>query len=131
MDNAQVTIGGSRWKRPWAAALLACHGFLAMASTVEVQISALSFIPDQIAIQVGDRVEWVADASGHTVTADEGAFDSTHLWDTVPAGQRFGFTFEEPGIYRYFCGVHGGPGGSGMSGIVAVAVTGEIGRAHV
>ena len=30
---------------------------------------------EQVLVDVGDRVEWVADASGHTVTADDGAFD--------------------------------------------------------
>lgn len=35
-------------------------------------------------------------------------------------GQTFSRTFEQPGVVPYYCKVHGGTGGSGMSGVVKV-----------
>jgi plastocyanin len=36
-------------------------------------------------------------------------------------GQTFSMTFKTPGSYPYYCRVHGGPGGRGMSGTVTVS----------
>lgn len=101
--------------------LLLGYRLAGLAATIEVEIGDLSFIPDQIAVNVGDQVDWVAQTPEHTVTADDGAFDSNLFWDTVPQGERFSFTFDEPGVFRYYCGIHGGPGGAGMAGIVVVS----------
>lgn len=92
----------------------------AIAATHEIEIGEGSFHPDQIAIEVGDHVEWLALSPEHTVTADDGLFDSTQLYDTVPFGERFSFTFLTPGTYRYYCTIHGAPGGSGMAGVIVV-----------
>ena len=65
----------------------------------------------------GTTVVWTnGDATGHTVTADNGAFDSGNL----DQGATFKFTFNQPGAYAYYCRYHGGPGGQGMSGQVIV-----------
>ncbi len=52
----------------------------------------------------------------HTVTADDGSFDS----GTLNGGQSFSYTFEQPGEYPYYCALHGAPGGVGMAGTVTV-----------
>jgi len=75
------------------------------------------FAPRTITIDPDDEVTWRNDGETvHTVTADEGVFDSASL----AAGAQFSFTFSQPGTYAYYCAVHGAPGGVGMAGKVVV-----------
>lgn len=61
------------------------------------------FRPKEISIEPGTTVIWVNNgAQEHTVTDDDGAFDSG---DMAP-GDRFKFTFKKPGIYNYTCTPH-------------------------
>lgn len=94
---------------------------VARAATHEIEIGEGSFLPDQLSVDIGDRVEWVALSAEHTVTADDGSFDSLASWDTVPLGEKFGVTFLTPGVFRYYCTIHGSPGGSGMAGVIVVS----------
>lgn len=83
----------------------------------EVIVVDSDFRVDVISVPVGTTVTWVYSGSlPHTVTADDGSFNS----GTLGSGDAFSFTFEEPGSYPYYCRFHGGQGGSGMSGIVNV-----------
>jgi plastocyanin len=50
------------------------------------------------------------------VTADSGAFDS----GVLRGPQSFEHTFADAGEFAYYCDIHGGPGGAGMSGTVIV-----------
>lgn len=93
----------------------------AWAATHEIEIGEGAFLPDQLSVDIGDRVEWLALSAEHTVTADDGSFDSLATWDTVPLGEKFGVTFLTPGVFRYYCTIHGSPGGSGMAGIIVVS----------
>lgn len=93
----------------------------ASAATHEIEIGEGSFLPDQLSVDIGDRVEWLALSAEHTVTADDGSFDSLATWDTVPLGEKFGVTFLTPGVFRYYCTIHGSPGGSGMAGVIVVS----------
>ncbi len=90
-----------------------------VAATVDMT-PALTFEPAEIAVRVGDKVEWRNTSNlVHTVTADpritadasnvelpEGArpFNSA----AIPAGQVFRHTFTVPGTYRYLCLPHAG-----------------------
>jgi plastocyanin len=75
------------------------------------------FTPSQLTVQVGTEVVWTSDGQDpHTVTADDGSFDSGNL----ESGDTFSTTFDESGSFAYYCQIHGGPGGSGMSGVVVV-----------
>ena len=59
--------------------------------------------PKDVDIEVGTTVTWVNNgAQTHTVTDDDGAFDSG---DMAP-GDRFTFTFKKAGIYNYKCTPH-------------------------
>lgn len=70
-----------------------------------------------VRVAVGTEVEWTnTGRNPHTVTADDGSFDSG---DMQP-GDTFEFTFDEPGVYPYYCIYHGAPGGVGMAGIIVV-----------
>ena len=68
-----------------------------------VQITDSTFSPATLTIGVGDTVTWRnADDRPHTVTSNDGAFDSGNLDE----GQGFSFTFSEQGMYTYRCDYH-------------------------
>lgn len=84
---------------------------------VEVTVVDTSYQIRIIEVPVGTTVTWVYDgALPHTVTADDGSFNSP----TLGTGQSFSHTFDEAGSFPYFCRFHGAAGGAGMSGIVNV-----------
>ena len=84
-------------------------------TTVSVQDEL--FNPAQLQTTSGTMITW-ANVGGeqHTITADDGSFDS----GTINTGDTFSFTFAGPGMYPYYCQIHGGPGGQGMSGTIVV-----------
>lgn len=75
------------------------------------------FSPSNLTIQAGDTVRWTNGAGGmlHDVTADDGSFASQ-----TASSFTFEVTFDTPGEFRYYCSVHGAPGGAGMSGTITV-----------
>lgn len=52
----------------------------------------------------------------HSLTAVDGAFDT----GMVNPGESAELTFDEPGIYRIYCTLHGTAAGEGMAGVVVV-----------
>jgi plastocyanin len=85
--------------------------------TASVSIKDFEFQPKQVTIKAGTTVAWKNDGgSSHTVTADNGSFESP----TLGGGAAFSRKFTRPGTYRYHCAFHGGNGGEGMSGTVVV-----------
>jgi predicted lipoprotein with Yx(FWY)xxD motif/plastocyanin len=87
------------------------------AQTAQVGISGSRFSPNTLTVKKGTTVKWTnGGSSAHTVTADDGAFQS----DTLEAGGSFSFTFNEVGTFPYYCEIHGGKGGQGMSGVITV-----------
>ncbi len=103
---------------PLAALWLAVFPLAATAATVNVTVSDNRFSPSNVTIDVGDTVRWTNAAGGnsHDVTADNGSFGS----GTPVPSFTFSRTFNSVAQVRYFCSVHGGPGGAGMSGRVTV-----------
>lgn len=94
----------------------------ALGGTATVLIQNFTYQPQDLKIPVGTTVTWVNnDSAPHTVTADEGQFDSKLL----DQGQSFSFTFDQVGTFPYYCVFHGNPG-SGMTGIVMVLPAEEI-----
>jgi plastocyanin len=88
-----------------------------MGEEVATTIMDSSYEPAEITVSVGTTVVWTMNANlPHTVTADDGSFDS----GTLGNGESFSFTFEQSGEFPYYCAFHGGPGGAGMSGTVIV-----------
>lgn len=84
---------------------------------VDVDAADDFFAAEVIRVPVGTEVEWTnVGRNPHTVTADDGSFDSGNM----NPGDEWSWTFDEPGVYRYFCVYHGAPGGIGMAGIVVV-----------
>jgi plastocyanin len=85
--------------------------------SVAVKLVNRSFAPATVTIKVGTTVVWTSeDQVSHTVTADDGSFDS----GTMRRGDTFSHTFTEPGEYPYYCRFHGGQGGVGMAGTIVV-----------
>lgn len=94
----------------------------ALASAAQINIAVVDnrFSPKETTINLGDTVTWTNTGSHpHTVTADNGAFDS----QTVQPGQSFSFTFNNPGGFPYHCTFHGGAGDVGMAGRIIVSAT--------
>jgi plastocyanin len=81
-----------------------------------VSISNVKFEPKVVRVKAGSSVTWTDKEGTHTVTADNGDFESPSL----STGQSFSHKFDKPGSYRYYCNYHGGKGGEGMSGTVIV-----------
>jgi len=72
-------------------------------SSLEVNISNFSFGPNELEVKVGTTVTWTnKDNMGHTVTADDGTFDS----GTLGKGSTFSVTFSEAGTFSYHCNFH-------------------------
>ena len=68
-----------------------------------VAIKDFSFQPASISVAVGSTVTWTNnDTTGHTVTADDGSFDS----GTVAPGATFSHTFDTAGTFTYHCNIH-------------------------
>lgn len=89
----------------------------APAQPTEVKIADDAFAPKTIGVAVGTTLVWTRSGTHpHTVTADDGSFDSGLLRGT----DQFQRTFDAAGVFAYYCDVHGGPGGTGMSGVITV-----------
>jgi plastocyanin len=87
----------------------------APAGAASVQIVNLSFDPSTLTVPAGTTVSWSnEDAVPHTVTAEDGSFDSG-IFDP---GSTFSWEFTTPGTFAYVCNLHPQMQGS-------VDVTGE------
>jgi plastocyanin len=82
-----------------------------------VNMQGVSFLPAEVHIAPGQTVLWNnASTFAHTVTADDGSFDSGLL----DPGATFTMSFDAPGVYAYYCQPHGAAGGHGMAAIIVV-----------
>ena len=112
------------------AAWILVLGGPAYAANYTVSMVGTSFSPAVMTVHVGDTVTWVHDASStpHSVTADDGSFDSSPgcLPTCLGANSTFQHRFTTAGTFPYHCRIHGAAGGIGMSGTIvvqAVAIT--------
>ncbi|MDG6985323.1 MAG: cupredoxin domain-containing protein [Nitrososphaerota archaeon] len=67
--------------------------------------SVFGFSPGNLTVVIGvnNTVTWTNnDITIHTVTANNGAFNSGYL----NTGQTFTYTFTSPGVYEYHCQIH-------------------------
>lgn len=89
----------------------------AATATATVVMKNFAFEPNEITVAPGTLVVWKGVQGKHTIKADEGGFES----DVVPTSGEFSYRFEKEGRYRYYCALHGEPGGREMSGTIIVA----------
>ncbi len=72
-------------------------------SAATVSVIDFAFQPAILTVPIGTTVTWRNDgARPHTVTADDGAFDSGRL----DPGEEFSVTFDDVGEFAYHCGFH-------------------------
>lgn len=89
----------------------------------DVTIRDVEFLPETLRVEVGEKVTWAnLDGFAHTVTADDGSFDSGLL----EGGETWSFTFSRPGTYRYHCTPHAsqGEGGAWVGQTATIVVEG-------
>jgi plastocyanin len=93
------------------AVFMAAVGFLSQPGPIaahqdaafDVSVVDFAFDPGTITVPVGATVTWTNTGSRpHTVTADDGSFDSGRL----DPGEQFSQTFDQPGTFTYHCGFH-------------------------
>ncbi|HVF53364.1 MAG TPA: plastocyanin/azurin family copper-binding protein [Actinomycetota bacterium] len=124
---ASIALGAAACSEPSSSASVASG------STGEaVDVVNISFATDPIEIDAGTEVIWTNRDEGvhHTVTSGtpgdkgvpglgeekEASPDGLFDGDLPDAGASFGFTFDDPGTYAYYCTVH-----SSMTGKVIVS----------
>jgi plastocyanin len=100
----------------FAALVLAIPVTLALSSaddtTTTVTISNFAYSPTPVTITQGQSVRFVnEDDVGHSVTAEDGSFDSKVL----DKGKSWTYKFDKAGTYKYYCTIH-----PSMHGIVTV-----------
>ncbi len=84
-----------------AKAAMEMPGAAGAGATVSIGFDA--YQPAQVDVLAGERVQWMNDsARQHTVTAEDGAYDSGRLG----AGASFAHVYEAPGAYRFYCRLH-------------------------
>lgn len=83
------------------------------ASTATVSIKNMAFNPLSLSVTTGTTVTWVNnDTTAHTVTADDGSFNS----GIIATGAKFTWAFSTAGTFAYHCTLH-----PEMMGTVVVA----------
>jgi plastocyanin len=107
--------------RGWsAAALLWLPAVPAAATTHEVTVGpGFTFSPSALTVQPGDSVRFTNVGGTHNVHFDDGTFDQPASPSSAPWTAMI--TLAATGDHRYYCELHGGPGGVGMSGLITVA----------
>ena len=99
---------------------------VARAADAAVDVQDNAFAPAEVTVSVGDTVTWTQTGSNpHSVTADDGSFDSHPncsfaTGECMQQGQTYEQVFNTPGRVQYYCRIHGGPLGTGMSGVIVV-----------
>jgi plastocyanin len=86
-----------------------------------ILVSNNSFSPSQLTVAVGTTVtwSWANGAFDHNVVPDNGSVPATS-GSPMNGPHTYTYTFNTPGTFRFYCQVHGGPGGEGMAGSVVV-----------
>ena len=89
-----------------------------------VAVTNNQFTPRNVTVLVGQSVSWVwgEGAVSHNVVPSDGVTPASS-GAPVSAPQEYSFTFTVPGVYTYYCQVHGQASGLGMAGTVTVLET--------
>jgi plastocyanin len=88
--------------------------------TVDMLEGPNRFEPRDITIAPGTTVTWVDVSGTHTTTSATGIWDSGER--RLEVGESYSFTFQQPGVYDYYCRPHRN---AGMVGRVIVSTAGK------
>ena len=70
-----------------------------------VTIDNFAFAPALMMVASGTKVTWTnKDEEPHTVTSADGG--KSFKSDALDTDDKFSFTFDKPGTYKYFCSIH-------------------------
>ena len=70
----------------------------------EIGIDNFAFIPRVLTVSRGTTVTWInSDDVPHVIVSPDHKFTGSKIVDT---NQRYSVTFDKPGTYDYFCGIH-------------------------
>lgn len=95
--------------------------FAANGEVVEVRSLDNSFIPADIEIEAGTAVNWInGGRNDHNVLPVDETLDWGVDRDTFVPGEEYEHLFDTPGVYPYYCSIHGTKD-VGMVGSVVVA----------
>jgi plastocyanin len=83
---------------------------------VVVTIDNFKFDPKEVKVKAGATIVWTNSRGRHTVTSEDGSFNSP----TLIAGESYEYKFEKPGVFPFYCMFHGSRGGKNMAGVVTV-----------
>lgn len=101
---ALVTVAAVMVLGPAVGGLAFTASAAQAAASEHIHIVDFDYDPDPATVAVGTTVDWDNhDAAPHTVTDRDDAFDSGNMDE----GDTFQWTFDDPGIYEYFCTIHG------------------------
>ena len=91
---------------PLAAAVALALSLAAYAAEPSaVTISNFAFGPPELTVAAGAKVTWTnRDEDPHTVVSADGG--KTFKSPALDTDEKFSFTFDKPGTYKYFCSVH-------------------------
>lgn len=102
---------------PLAAAALLLFGIGAYAGAAapdSITVANFAFSPTPLTVARGTKVTWTnTDDEPHTVVSADGG--KTFKSAALDTDDKFSFTFNKPGNYKYFCSIH-----SYMSGTIIV-----------
>jgi plastocyanin len=105
--------GGSSNNNPSGSAATTTTAGATSSGSTAATIQNFAFHPATTNAKAGQKVTWSNnDSTTHTVTADNGSFDSGNL----SPGKSFSFTFAKSGTMKYHCSIH-----SFMHGTVSVS----------
>lgn len=92
-------------------------GGLQPGGQVTLPLANYAFVPADLTIPAGTKVLFEnLDPDAHTVTFDNDEFSALGF----QAGDSGDITFDTVGTFQYYCEYHGGPGVSGMAGVIRV-----------
>ena len=75
----------------------------AAGEVIMVRINGMRFEPASISVTPGTTVTWVHESPmPHSITGNAGSLGSGTLYN----GQTYSHTFEEDGLFNYYCGIH-------------------------
>jgi plastocyanin len=111
MPMTTTSVASRIPRRRWwvAITMIECLAAIVLASgqvaarDQTVSIVDFEFRPSDVTVTAGDVVTWTNDSDqAHTVTADDGTFDSAAL----DPGDPFATVFTVPGVRGYHCTIH-------------------------
>ena len=115
-------------QRMWRAGVaFALAGVLSLAaapalagdpSPTVVATSDNEFFPRTITVSPDTTINWENRGLAHNVKFEDGKFEEPADPQATP--WRVWRHFDDVGVFRYYCEMHGGPDGQGMSGTVVV-----------